>query len=197
MVFKVEASKLVGEHVVLEPIAASHVDALFEIGQEREDWAYLPIPCFFSRDDVEKWVEQALVLAERGQHFTFVHVHPASGQLMGSTRYLNIRERDHGLEIGYTWLGRAHQRTMVNTEAKYLLLRNAFESIGAHRVELKTDSRNTRSQKAIERIGAQREGVLRRHMVTQNGYVRDSVLYSITDLDWPQVKKNLESKLVR
>ena len=114
---------------------------------------------------------------------------------MGSSRYLNIRPRDHGLEIGYTWLGREFQRTAVNTEAKYLLLENAFDVIGAHRVELKTDLRNLRSQKAIERLGAQKEGVLRRHMVTQGGYVRDSVCYSITDLDWPRVRVPLAAKL--
>lgn len=197
MAIKVEARRFVGEHVILEPIAMSHIDGLFEIGQQMDDWAYLPIPGFCSRQEAEKWVGQALGLAERGLHFTFVLVHPSSGQLMGSTRYLNIRERDHGLEIGYTWLGEAYQRTAANTEAKYLLLKNAFESIGAHRVEFKTDLRNIRSQNAIERLGAQREGVFRRHMVAQGGHIRDSVYYSITDLDWPQVKKGLEDKLIR
>lgn len=197
MAIKVEVQKLAGEHVALEPIQMSHVEGLFEIGQHREDWAYLPIPGFSSKEGVKKWVEQALVLAERGLHFTFVLTHPLSGQVMGSTRYLNIRERDHGLEIGYTWLGRAYQRTAANTEAKYLLLQNAFETIGAYRVELKTDLRNTRSQRAIERLGAQREGVLRRHMIAQGDHIRDSVCYSITDLDWPEIKKRLESKLAR
>jgi N-acetyltransferase len=192
---RVEIEKLVGESVVLEPIRISHVDGLFDIGQVREDWAYLPISGFSCRADTQKWVEQALALAESGSHYTFVLVQPSSGQVMGSTRYLNIRERDHGLEIGYTWLGRSFQRTQVNTETKYLLLKHAFETIGAYRVELKTDLRNTRSQRAIERLGAQREGVHRRHMIAQDGHIRDSVYYGITDLDWPDIRKELESRL--
>lgn len=195
MAIRVEIQKLVGESVVLEPIRMSHVDGLFDIGQVREDWTYLPIAGFSCRADTQKWVEQALELAEARSHFTFVLVQPSSGQVMGSTRYLNIRERDHGLEIGYTWLGRSYQRTQVNTETKYLLLKHAFETIGAYRVELKTDLRNTRSQRAIERLGAQREGVLRRHMLAQGGHIRDSVYYSITDLDWPEIRKGLESRL--
>lgn len=191
----VEPVRLVGNHVILEPIAESHVDGVFEIGQEKDDWTYLPIPGFTHREDAAQWVQQALALAARGLHVTFVLVHAPTGRAIGSTRYLNILERDHGLEIGYTWLAKGHQRTAANTEAKYLLLRHAFESIGAYRVELKTDLRNVRAQRAIERIGAQREGVLRRHMVAQGGYIRDSVYYSITDLDWPRVKRLLEGKL--
>lgn len=195
MAIIVEPVSLQGQHVTLEPISLGHVDGLLEIGQEKEDWGYLPIPGFSSRDDAERWVQQALALAERGLHYTFVLLDPRSGRVMGSTRYLNVRARDHGLEIGYTWLGREYQRTAVNTEAKYLLLKCAFESIGVYRVEFKTDLRNVRSQKAIERIGAQKEGVFRRHMVAQGGYIRDSVYYSIIDLDWPQVRGGLEAKL--
>lgn len=195
MAIKVEPRVLTGKQVVLQPICERHVDALFGIGQESDDWAYLPIPGLRCRDDAQKWVEQALHLGEQGQHLTFVLVQPDSGALMGSSRYMNIRGRDHGLEIGYTWLARQYQRTAVNTEAKYLLLKNAFESIGAYRVELKTDLRNLRSQRAIERIGAHKEGVFRRHMVCQDGYVRDSVYYSIIDSDWPQVRSLLEQKL--
>lgn len=193
--FTVQQPVLEGRHVRLEPLSVAHVDGLFEIGQHQEDWAYLPTAAFGSRTDAEQWVRQALALARKEVHYPYVLVEPASGALMGSTRYLNVRHRDHGLEIGYTWLGRDYQRTPVNTEAKYLLLRHAFEELGAYRVELKTDARNLRSQKAIERLGAQREGVLRRHMVVQDGYVRDSVMYSITDLDWPEVRKGLLEKL--
>lgn len=195
MVFTVEPVRLAGQHVVLEPICEAHSDGLFSIGQEKADWAYMPTPAFSVREDAQKWVRQALELRDSGTHVTFVLLHAGSGEIMGSTRYLNIRPRDRGLEIGYTWLGKAHQRTRTNTEAKYLLLQHAFETLGTHRVELKTDLRNSRSQKAIERIGAQREGVLRRHMVTQGGYVRDSVMFSITDLDWPQAKTRLQTML--
>lgn len=182
-------------HVRLEPITEAHIDGLFAIGQTKDDWAYLPIAGFSSREHTEQWVRQALALRESGQHYPYVLVDPSSGDVMGSSRYMNVRAKDHGLEIGYSWLGQRYQRTAVNTEAKYLLLKNAFEEMGAYRVEFKTDLRNLRSQKAIERIGAQREGVFRRHMIAQGGHVRDSVYYSITDLDWPQVRAALEAKL--
>lgn len=196
MAIHVEPVMLRGRAVTLEPVSRTHVSGLFEIGQTEDDWAYLPIPGFASLSGAEQWVQQALALAERGLHYTFVLLDPQSGQVMGSTRYLNIRARDHGLEIGYTWLGKQFQQTAVNTEAKYLLLRHAFETVGAYRVEFKTDLRNVRSQRAIERIGAKREGVFRRHMIAQGGHVRDSVYYSVTDLDWPQVRAGLEEKLV-
>ena len=115
----------------------------------------------------------------------------------GATRYLNIVPKDRGLEIGGTWYGNEFQRTAVNTECKYLLLRHAFETLGAIRVQLKTDSLNLRSQKAIERLGAQKEGVLRNHMILPDGRYRHSVFYSILDTEWPEVKKGLESKLVK
>lgn len=186
---------LEGRYVRLEPLSQDHVDGLFAIGQQQDDWAYLPTGAFTSRVDCAQWVEQALDFARKELHYPYVLVEPASGMLMGSTRYLNVRPRDHGLEIGYTWLGRDYQRTAVNTEAKFLLLRHAFETLGALRVELKTDARNSRSQKAIERLGAKKEGVLRRHMVVQDGYVRDSVMFSITDLEWPDVRAGLLEKL--
>lgn len=195
MTFTIQQPVLEGRHVRLEPLSEAHVDGLFDIGQRQDDWAYMPTGSFTSRAETEQWVKAALDLASRELHYPYVLVEPSSGALMGSTRYLNIRPRDHGLEIGYTWLGRDYQRTAVNTEAKYLLLRHAFEVLGAFRVELKTDARNQRSQKAIERLGAQKEGVLRRHMVVQDGYVRDSVMYSITDLDWPDVREGLLKKL--
>lgn len=195
MSFIVKPLTLQGQHVKLAPIAMHHVDALFEIGQSKQDWAYLPITAFSQRAEAEHWVQQALALAEQGQHITFALIDPTTERLLGSTRYLNIRARDHGLEIGYTWLAPEAQRTAVNSETKYLLLRHAFESLDAYRVELKTDLRNLRSQRAIERLGARKEGILRRHMVTQGGYIRDSVLYSIVDQDWPAVRARLEAIL--
>ncbi|MFC4257605.1 GNAT family N-acetyltransferase [Marinobacter lacisalsi] len=195
MTFTIQQPVLEGQHVRLEPLSEAHVDGLFDIGQQQDDWAYLPTGAFTSRADAEQWVQQGLAFARKELHYPYVLVEPATGDLMGSTRYLNVRPRDHGLEIGYTWLGRDYQRTAVNTEAKFLLLRHAFETLGAFRVELKTDARNLRSQKAIERLGAKREGVLRRHMVVQDGYVRDSVMFSITDLDWPEVRVGLLEKL--
>jgi len=193
--FQVSYERLVGEHVVVEPISEAHTKGLFEAGRTHEDWQYLPIPGFASPEDAHQWVQQALQLRARQMHYTFVLVQPRTGAVIGSSRYMNVRERDRGLEIGYSWLAKEHQRSEVNTEAKLLLLSNAFERCGALRVELKTDSRNIRSQNAIERIGAKREGILRKHMIAQHGYVRDSVLYSIVDDEWPSVKRGLESKL--
>lgn len=197
MTFQVRYEKLVGDHVVLEPISEAHTQGLFAAGRNHEDWRYLPIPEFTALEDAHRWVEQALQLVAREMHYTFVLVHAKTGAVIGSSRYMNIRERDRGVEIGYSWLAREHQRTAANTEAKLLLLANAFERCGALRVELKTDSRNIRSQKAIERIGAKREGILRKHMIAQHDYVRDSVLYSIVDDEWPGIKRGLQAKLGR
>ncbi|HKY52696.1 MAG TPA: GNAT family protein, partial [Anaerolineales bacterium] len=127
----------------------------------------------------------------------FVVIHLASGRVAGATRYLNIISHDRGLEIGGTWYGPEFQRTAVNTECKYLLLQHAFETLGCIRVQLKTDSRNERSQKAIERIGAVKEGVLRNHMILPDGYYRHSVYYSILDTEWPNVKRRLEEMMNR
>lgn len=194
--FRICYERLVGKHVVLAPISEHHVEGLLAAGSHHEDWQYLPIPGFSSADDARAWVAQALELHEKRLHYTFILLEAKTLTVIGSSRYLNVRERDRGLEIGYSWLARAHQRTAVNTEAKLLLLSNAFERCGALRVELKTDARNLRSQSAIARIGAQREGVLRRHMIAQGGFVRDTVLYSIVDHDWPSVKSELERKLL-
>jgi RimJ/RimL family protein N-acetyltransferase len=111
------------------------------------------------------------------------------------TRYMTIEQANRGLEIGGTWYGKAHRRTAVNTECKYLLMRHAFETLGCIRVQLKTDSRNERSQRAIERLGATREGVLRKNMIMPDGYQRSSVMYSVIDDDWPSVKARLEQFL--
>ena len=124
-------------------------------------------------------------------------IHLASGRVAGATRYLNMAPEHRGLEIGGTWYGADFQRTAVNTECKYLLLEYAFETLGCIRVQLKTDERNLRSQRAIERIGAKYEGILRNHMILPDGGYRDSVFYSIIDSEWPGVKKSLEEKLVQ
>lgn len=133
--------------------------------------------------------------AHRNARATRATIDRAKDRAVGSTRYLEIRPADRGIEIGSTWLGAESQRTAINTEAKYLLLRHAFETLGALRVQLKTDRRNEKSQKAIERLGAVREGILRKQVVTWNGYVRDSVYFSITDDEWPSVRARLEGWL--
>jgi RimJ/RimL family protein N-acetyltransferase len=124
-------------------------------------------------------------------------VHPASGQAIGSTRYLNIDRANRRVEIGATWIAGPWRRTAVNTEAQYLMLRHGFETLGCIRVELKTDALNQRSRNAIRRIGATEEGTLRQHMVTWSGRLRDSVYFSILDSEWPRVKQDLEQKFSR
>lgn len=191
----VKYHELVGESVNLELINESHIQGLFEAGKTRNDWAYLPIPGFSDIADVEVWYQQAKKLLEADMHYTYVLVDPNTKEVIGSSRYMNVRAKDFALEIGYTWVSSKFQRTAVNTEAKLLLLTNAFDGMNANRVELKTDARNIRSQNAIERIGGVKEGVLRNHMITQGGFVRDTVMYSILKFEWPAVKGNLTNKL--
>lgn len=195
MSFTLKYQTLPGARVHLEPIASRHGPGLHQIGTHVQDWAYLPIAGLPSIQAAQAWVTQALDLAARGEHYTYVLVCPASGAVMGSSRYLQVRPAHRSLEIGYSWLGPDYQRTGVNTEAKLLLLTHAFEVLGANRVELKTDSRNLRSQRAIEGIGATREGVLRSHMIAQHGHIRDTVMYSIIRPEWPAVRQRLEGLL--
>ena len=147
--------------------------------------------------DMRAYVETALTWQAQGTALPFAIVARANGQVVGSTRYANIERTDRRLEIGWTWIARAAQRTPVNTETKYLLLRHAFEVLGCIRVEFKTDVLNERSRAALLRIGAKQEGVLRSHMITASGRVRDSVYFSIVAAEWPAVKAGLEEKLGR
>jgi RimJ/RimL family protein N-acetyltransferase len=188
---------LTGNHVRLEPMTEEQIAALAEIGVGQPFWHFMLYGDMNSVDDMRNWVQDILSRAEKGTDLPFVAIHLASGRVAGATRYLNIMPKDRGLEIGGTWYGPEFQRTSVNTECKYLLLRHAFETLGCIRVQLKTDLRNERSQKAIERIGAVREGVLRNHMILPDGYYRHSVFYSILDTEWTEVKKRLEGMLER
>ena len=188
---------LTGKHVRLEPMTEAHVPALTEIGVGQTFWDFMVYGRMETAEDMRGWVHDILSRAEKGTDLPFVAVHLASGRVAGATRYMNIMPNDRGLEIGGTWYGPEFQRTMVNTECKYLLLHHAFEALGCIRVQLKTDLRNERSQKAIERIGAVKEGILRNHMILPDGHIRHSVYYSILDTEWPDVKKNLENMMNR
>jgi RimJ/RimL family protein N-acetyltransferase len=188
---------LEGQCARLEPLDGKHAEGLFAIGQDEKIWRYLLRPKLESAADAQSFVEEALKVAAGGTQIPFTIIDQKSDRVAGSTRYLDIRRNDRAIEIGSTWLGSEFQRTSINTECKYLLLRHAFEELGALRTTLKTDGRNEQSQKAIERLGAVREGVLRKHMVMWDGYVRDTVYYSILDSEWPRVKARLESLLRR
>ena len=183
-----------GRHVTLEPLDERHAAGIFEAMQDEEVCRYLAWPPPAALDETRAFIRDARDLMARGLCVAFAQVWNATGAAIGSTRYLDIRPKDRQVEIGSTFLGRGYWRTPANTEAKYLLLRHAFESLGCVRVALKTDGRNTRSQAAIERLGAQREGVLRKHMNVR-GFQRDTMYFSILENEWPAVKARLEERL--
>ena len=188
---------LTGKFVRLEPLSEAHVPGLAEIGAGQTFWDFMVYGNVDTVEDMRRWVKNLLSRQEKGTDVPFAVIHLPSGRVAGATRYMNIMLQDRGLEIGGTWYGLDFQRTGVNTECKYLLLRHAFETLGCIRVQLKTDLRNERSQKAIERLGAVKEGILRNHMILPDGRVRHSVFYSITDSEWPEVKKLLEEMMNR
>ena len=188
---------LEGRHVRLEPMTEAHISGLAQIGVGQDFWQFMVYGDINTKEDMANWVRDILGRAGKGTDLPFVAIHLASGRVAGATRYLNIMPNDRGLEVGGTWYGPEFQRTAVNTECKYLLMRHAFETFRCIRVQLKTDLRNERSQKAIERIGAKKEGVLRNHLILPDGRIRDSVFYSILDTEWPEVKKRLEEMMMR
>jgi len=185
---------LEGVHARLEPLAKAHLAELAQVGLDEELWRWIPTPVR-TREEMAAYIEAALNEEERGISLPFAIVDKAAGRAIGSTRYGNIDRTNHRVEIGWTWIAREWQRTAVNTEAKYLLLRHAFESLGCMRVELKTDSLNERSRAAILRIGAREEGVFRNHMVTASGRIRHTVYFSVIGSEWPAVKARLEAML--
>lgn len=186
---------LQGKYVRLEPMGEQHVSELAEIGAVQDFWSFMLYGDMKTEADMRNWVLDILEREKKGGDLPFVVIHLASGKVAGATRYLNIIPKDRGLEVGGTWYGKEFQRTAVNTECKYLLLTHAFEVLKTIRVQIKTDSINLRSQAAIERIGAVKEGVLRNHMILPDGRIRHSVFYSILDSEWVGVKKNLEAML--
>jgi RimJ/RimL family protein N-acetyltransferase len=189
-----EPGILRGSVVRLEPLAQDHAQGLYGRGRHQPDWEFMPRACFVDLADARQWVDEALTQADQ---CPFAIIENAKNRVAGSTRYLNIRPEHRSLEIGWTWLGQDWQRTGVNTEAKLILMTFAFERLGCNRVEFKTDARNRRSQVALERIGATREGVLRQHMIVQGGHHRDSVYFSVIAPEWQAVKARLETLLQR
>jgi RimJ/RimL family protein N-acetyltransferase len=185
---------LEGTHVRLEPLTLAHLDALCEIGLDDDLWRWIPKPVH-SREDMQDYIRTALHWQSDGTAIPFVTMERSTGRVAGSTRYMNIDRPNRHVEIGATWLARPWQRTVMNTEAKYLMLRHAFEQLGCIRVELKTDELNLQSRNAILRIGAKQEGIFRNHIVCAGGRLRNSVWFSIIDSEWPAVKASLEEKL--
>ncbi|HEX7597054.1 MAG TPA: GNAT family protein [Polyangia bacterium] len=186
---------LTGRVVRLEPLAEAHIPALAVAGAHESIWQYMRYGFVDNEQKMGDFVHYLQRLQARGADLPFAVVLAATGQAIGMTRYMDIQPENRALEIGGTWYTPAFQRTAVNTECKYLLLQYAFETLKYNRVQIKTDLRNERSQRAIERIGAVREGVLRNHMILPDGAVRSSVYYSVLLEEWPGVKQRLEQLL--
>ncbi len=198
MPFDPKSVVLEGRNVRLEPLTQAHAEALFAVSQDPEIWRWLPVPMLSSVDDVRTWIAAALKLQAAGAEVPFATVRKSDGAPVGSTRFLDIRTPHRTVEIGWTWLAKEAQRTGINTEAKYLMLRHAFEEHGAVRVQLKTDERNERSRAAIARLGAAFEGILRNYQTRpHDNYVRNTAMFSLTAAEWPAAKAGLESLLAR
>jgi N-acetyltransferase len=187
---------LTGRRVRLEPLDARHLDDLAGVGLDPAIWTWT-IARPADRDVLRTWLEAALANAAAGTEVPFATIDLASGRAIGSTRFLSIVPEHRRLEIGWTWLGRAFQRSGANREAKLLQLTHAFEILRANRVEFKTDSRNAASRAALLGIGATFEGVFRNHIIMPSGPLRHSAYYSVVVEDWPAVKTNLERLLDR
>jgi N-acetyltransferase len=188
---------LTGRAARLEPLSEAHVPDLVIAGQDPGIWQFMVYGNLSGEGPMRAWVRMLIELQAQGTDLPFAVIHLESGRAVGATRYMEIRPQHRSLEIGGTWYGANYQRTAINTECKYLLLQHAFENLGCVRVQFKTDTRNLRSQKALERLGAIKEGVLRQHIITPSGFLRDSVYYSILDKEWPSIKRRLEELLAR
>ncbi len=186
---------LQGRLARLEPLSEKHAPDLAAAGADESIWQHMLYGTVTNEDKMRAWIRMLLQQQQAGTDLPFAVIHLESGRAIGATRYMDIRPAHRGLEIGGTWYGVQYQRTGVNTECKYLLLRHAFEELGCIRVCLKTGHRNLRSQQAIERLGAIKEGVLRNHLITPDGTIRHSVYYSILDSEWPAVKARLEGMM--
>jgi N-acetyltransferase len=187
---------LQGEVVCLEPIQGEHWHPMWEVAKDSLEDIFRWYPYrVASAADFQLFVQKALSEQERGESLVFATTELHSGKIIGSTRFMNIDRANRRVEIGSTWIAPLWQRTAVNTEAKYVMLRHAFEDWGCVRVELKTDALNQKSRNAILRIGAKEEGTLRKHLVTWTGRIRDTVYFSILDTEWPEARTRLQSKL--
>jgi RimJ/RimL family protein N-acetyltransferase len=191
-----EPVTLEGSVVRLEPLAPDHLAGLTEVGLEPSIWRWMPI-LPHTPADLRGWLEAALAARATRRELPFAQVERSTDRPVGSTRLLNIEPAHRRLEIGWTWLAPAWQRSAINSEAKLLLMGHAFDTLGALRVEFKTDERNEPSRRALAAIGAVEEGTLRRHMLVQGGDRRDSVYFSVIAEEWPHVRRRLEARVAR
>jgi N-acetyltransferase len=185
---------LQGPRIAMLLMEEHHAEPLLEAAKDTPIWS-IATNQLITLEDAMKYIHQAKKEEEAGASVPFVIWDKDQDKIVGSTRFFDISAQHRGLEIGYTWLNPSVWRTRVNTECKYLLLCDAFENRRMIRVQLKADLRNVRSQAAIERIGGIREGILRNHRILHDGYIRDTVMFSITNQEWPDVKAKLERLL--
>ena len=188
------AVPLRGERVALEPLAPAHAEGLWEAAQVEETWAWLTA-LNESRERFDGWMEWSLAATAEGREGVFAIRDLGDGELVGSSRFLNVRPADRVVEIGWTWFNPRVWRGGLNVETKLLQMTHAFETLGCVRVELKTDARNERSRGAMTALPAQFEGVMRNHMIVPGIGQRDSAYYSVIDSEWPAVRANLERRL--
>jgi RimJ/RimL family protein N-acetyltransferase len=189
------AARLEGRIVVVEPLAEQHEEPLWAAAQDPAIWRWMPWHAAADRESFARWHADALARSAAGLEAAFAVLAAASGEALGSTRYLNPRPEHRGVEIGWTWLAPSAWGAGANVEAKLLLLRHAFETLGCMRVEFKTDARNERSRAALAALPARFEGIFAKHMLVGDGDVRDSAWYAIVDDEWPAVRANLERRL--
>ncbi|MGM9950351.1 MAG: GNAT family N-acetyltransferase [Lysinibacillus sp.] len=182
--------------VQLRPIELSDTEEILEAAIDPEIWTHMS-DTLLTKGAVLDYTENAVKEREAGQSHKFVILSKETGKIIGSTTFFDMSSEHKRLEIGYTWLHPRYWRTNINTNCKYLLLTYCFEQWGMHRVQIKTDHENLRSQKAIERLGATKEGVLRNHMIRKDGTIRHTVMYSIIKEDWPEVKRHFEENLLK
>ena len=186
---------LIGTHVRLEPLNLAHAEGLLPHALEPEIWLYIPYGNINTLEKLQNMISGLLRKQETGSDLCYTVFHQASNQPIGMTRYISVDRSNYGVEIGGTWYGKDYRRSAVNTEAKYLLLRQAFEVFACQRVQIQSDVRNERSQRAIERLGAVREGIMRKNKRMPDGHQRNSIMYSIIDDEWPAIKTKLEGWL--
>jgi len=187
---------LASEHVRLEPLGLAHVEGLKRAAADGELWT-IRVTSVPDPDDTRGYVERALQAFAEGHRLAFAVLDARSGEVIGSSSYHDIVPAVERLEIGYTWYAKSRQRTHVNASAKLLLMTHAFETLGARLVGWRTDNFNFASQRAIERLGARKDGVLRHHAVRRDGTIRDTVMYSMTAGEWPEAKAELQARLAR
>jgi RimJ/RimL family protein N-acetyltransferase len=188
---------LQGKVVCLEPMSLTHIPELKIAGLDKSIWKYMLCGDLSDGESMAAWVNDMVIQCSAGSDFPFVIVKGSSSRVIGSTRFLELRPQHLSLSIGGTWISPEYQHTVVNTECKYLMLKYAFEELKCIRVQIKTDVRNEPSIHAIEKLGAVREGILRNHFILQDGTYRDSLIFSILDKEWLEVKNRLEERIER